>query len=494
MKKSIRILTAILALTLFLGAFVSCADTGEAETTTDSQATEALNAETVLTEEETTQYELDDLDESYDLNEVITFYIWSDHAMREYFAEDSGDIIDNAIFTRNVRVSERLGITLEFVQEKGGLDFFKDWNMKAENDWKSDCQYDVYSGYSRAVPNLAIKGMTANLLEYEDFNVEKPWWPEALITECTVYDKLLFCSGDISTSLLWYMDAIFYNLELYNTYYNGQESPMDMVDNNEWTMERLFTLTRDIIIPGSDTNADYGMSIYETDIDAFQLSAGIISLEKTEDGGLRISESWYSQLCADVCEEVGNFLASEGVYHGSDKDSRNFFFNERSMFHLDRVLIVAGEDNKEGGRIDFEYGIVPVPKYNASQESYKTNIGFSFSIYAVNNASKKLEEAVLTLEAMGSENYRSVTPAVFEVALKQRYSPDAQAASMFDILRSSVSFDIGRLFSAHFSNYTSKTFRATALSENPSGFLTLAKQRTTAINRQLKTLLSAFED
>ena len=174
-----------------------------------------------MTTVEDTLYELDDLDESYDLNEVITFYIWSDHAMREYFAEDSGDIIDNAIFTRNVRVSERLGITLEFVQEKGGLDFFKDWNMKAENDWKSDCQYDVYSGYSRAVPNLAIKGMTANLLEYEDFNVEKPWWPEALTTECTVYDKLLFCSGDISTSLLWYMDAIFYNLELYNTYYNG---------------------------------------------------------------------------------------------------------------------------------------------------------------------------------------------------------------------------------------------------------------------------------
>ena len=128
MKKSIRILTAILALTLFLGAFVSCADTGKAETTTDSQATEALNAETVLTEEATTQYEPDDLQEKYEFNEVVTFFIWEDHRMREYFAEDSGNMIDHAIYNRNIKVSERLGITIDFVQEKGSLDFYKEWN------------------------------------------------------------------------------------------------------------------------------------------------------------------------------------------------------------------------------------------------------------------------------------------------------------------------------------------------------------------------------
>ena len=499
MKKHIRLLTAILALIMILPSIVSCAETKSTDvvTTAPEAATEASSAETTVVIEETTQYEPDDLDEKYNFDEVVTFFIWSDHRMKEFFSEDGGNTIDHAIYNRNIRVSERLGITIDFVQEKGSLDFYKEWNKKAENDWNSDNAYDIYSGYSRAVPLLAINGMTANLLEYDTFSVEKPWWPEALTTECTIKNKLLFCTGDIATSLLWYMDAVLYNKELYNAYYNGQQTPMDMVDANEWTFEKLFTLTRDIYTPGADgspENSSFGISVYETDIDAFQTAAGITSLEKTEDGGLRISEKWDSQRCADACEMVGNFLLSQGVYHGDDKETRRIFFNEQSIFHLDRVLIMAGQDNTDTGKVEFSCGIVPVPKLEATQENYQTNLGNSFSIYAVNNNSKLAEIAVTTLEAMGSENYRSVTPAVFEVTMKQRYADDAQSSRMYDILRSTVSFDMGRLFSAHFSNYTSKSFRVTTLSTNPSGFLTLVEARSKGIKKNLETLMKAFED
>ena len=165
------------------------------------------------------------------------------------------------------------------------------------------------------------------------------------------------------------------------------------------------------------------------------------------------------------------------------------FFNGNSIFHLDRVLIVAGQDNTETGKVEFKYGIVPVPKYDLSQETYKTNLGNSFSLYAINSNSKKAHVAATTLEAMASENYRSVTPAVFEVAMKVRYSSDAQSSRMYDILRSTVSFDMGRLCSAHFSNYTTKTFRNSAL-ENPTGFLTLLNSRKKSINKNLEQLLS----
>lgn len=496
MKTHIRILTAILVLTLLLSTFASCAATGESEATTAAASTEAVNAETTPVAEETTQYEPDDLDEKYTFNEVVTFFIWSDHRMKEYFAEDSGNTIDHAIYNRNVRVSERLGITIDFVQEKGSLDFYKEWNQKAENDWNSDNAYDAYSGYSRAVPLLSIKGMTANLLELENFNIEKPWWPEALTTECTIKDQLLFCSGDIATSLLWYMDAVLYNKELYDKHYSGQPTPMDMVDSNEWTFEKLLALTREIYVPGADgspENSYFGISVYETDIDAFQIAAGITSLEKDADGGLRISEKWNSQLCADVCEAVGVFLTSDGVFHGDDTETRSIFFNEQSVFHVDRILIVAGQDNTDTGKVEFACGIVPMPKYTADQANYQTNLGNSFSLYAVSSNSKIADIAATTLEAMASENYRSVTPAVFEVTMKQRYADDAQTSRLYDILRSTVSFDIGRLFSAHFSNYTSKSFRVTALSDNPSGLLTLLKSRTVGINRELKTLMKAFE-
>jgi hypothetical protein len=496
MKKIIRFISFLLAFVMFLCMFSACAEITNPEDTTKEAATDPSGSE-IVTEDETTLFVLDDLAESYDFNETITIFLWSDHRMREFHAEESGDIIDDAIYHRNIAVEKRLNITLEFVEEPGDSDDYKNWNKKAENDWQADKEYDIYAGYSRAVPLLAINGMTENLLEHESFSVEKPWWPEALTTECTIKDKLFFCSGDIATSLLWYMDAIMYNKSLYEAHYAGQPTPMDLVEADDWTFEKLFAMTKDIYIESPDGNVDnatYAISIFDTDIDAFQIAAGITAIEKDEDGGIRVSEAWSSQYCADVCQAVGEYLTSPGVYVEGSTKSRDSFFNERCVFHLDRIFIVAGTDTTESSKVEFSYGIVPVPKYNDAQESFKTSLGNPFTIYAVNNNTSNVEAAVTTLEAMGSENYRSVTPAVFEVAMKVRYTDDPQAARMYDILRGTISFDIGRLCSYSFGNSTATLFRNTAMSANPSGFLTQLRVKKVAIDRYIKTFMEAYED
>ena len=150
-------MTAILVFLIILSMCVSCAQTDVLnETTTDNEANLPENSDVSTVIDETTMYEPDDLAEKYDLNEVITFFIWSDHRMKEFYADDSGNNIDSAIYNRNLKVESRLGITIDFIEEKGSLDFYKDWNKKAENDFLSDNQYDIYAGYSRAVPLLAI--------------------------------------------------------------------------------------------------------------------------------------------------------------------------------------------------------------------------------------------------------------------------------------------------------------------------------------------------
>ena len=49
---------------------------------------------------------------------------------------------------------------------------------------------------------------------------------------------------------------------------------------------------------------------------------------------------------------------------------------------------------------------------------------------------------------MASESYRTISPALYEVALKSKYSQDDIAAKMFDIAKSSVVFDLGRILSS----------------------------------------------
>ena len=495
MKKLVRLIALMLALVTLMSVAVSCANTTGSEDTTAADqgaTTNALNAETTVEE---TLYELDDLDEKYNFDQTITIFMWDDWRMTEFYAEETGDLIDDAIYHRNIAVQERLGVTFEFVEAPGDSGDYKDWITKAENDWSSDNDFDIYAGYSRTIPLLTFKNMTANLLELDAFNVEKPWWPAALTDECTVNDKLFFATGDIATSMLWYMVAFMYNKDLYKDYIGEGKTPMDMVDNNEWTLDNFLALVQDIYVDvdnngQKDVTDFYGASIYSTDIDSFMIGAGITSLEKDENGGLRISEKWNSQRCADICEKVGNAMQLTGIICNED---RSTFKTQQSIFHMDRVFNIPGTDTGGEG-IDFLVGVVPVPKFDLTQETYKTNLGNPFTIYAINAMSKELEATATTLEAMASENYRSVTPAVFEVAMKVRYTDDPQVAGMFDILKENVSFDLGKLYYYSMEKLTSTIFSNTCLSGNPSGFLSALKTSQRVISNKLKALMEVYTD
>ena len=160
---------------------------------------------------------------------------------------------------------------------------------------------------------------------------------------------------------------------------------------------------------------------------------------------------------------------------------------------MDRIFLIKGVDNGDtSDKVEFECGVVPVPKYDNTQEKYRTNLGNPYTMYAVNASSAVVEASVTTLEAMGSENYRSVTPAVFEVAMKVRYTDDPQTSGMYDLLREGISFDIGRLYAETFGNGTANLFRTTALSGNPSGLLTNIKKNVKMIEKGITTIMEFY--
>jgi len=56
------------------------------------------------------------------------------------------------------------------------------------------------------------------------------------------------------------------------------------------------------------------------------------------------------------------------------------------------------------------------------------------------------------LEALAAQSYRTVTPAYFDVALKNRYSRDAQTAEMMDLIEQSVLINFESLYNESIGN------------------------------------------
>ena len=112
-------------------------------------------------------------------------------------------------------------------------------------------------------------------------------------------------------------------------------------------------------------------------------------------------------------------------------------------------------------------------------------------MYAINVSSSKIDECSAVLEAMGSENYRSVTPKVFEAAMKVRYASNSEAGEMYDIIRAGISFDLGRLFAGTFGNHTANLFRKNAISG--SSYSTQYNIATPVIDAGLALIKRGFD-
>ena len=94
-------------------------------------------------------------------------------------------------------------------------------------------------------------------------------------------------------------------------------------------------------------------------------------------------------------------------------------------------------------------------------------MGNPFTLYGIfrglddmGDRAETLKEMTAVLECWASETYRLVTPEVFEVNMQLKYADTQYETDMFEIIRSSVVFDLGRIFSndmAFMSELPSKT-------------------------------------
>ena len=163
------------------------------------------------------------------------------------------------------------------------------------------------------------------------------------------------------------------------------------------------------------------------------------------------------------------------------------FNNGNLLFAIDRCRIsITKFDNP-----DLHYSVVPSPKYDSAQESFVTVMGNPFTLYGIPIDAKDDELSMLSayLETYASESYRQVTPELYEVSLKTKYVQESDSAKMYDIIRESLSFDLGRIFSA--SLVGQSTFR-NVIKNDQTNWASQSKAIAKQMPKLLEKLISAY--
>jgi ABC-type glycerol-3-phosphate transport system substrate-binding protein len=281
-----------------------------------------------------------------------------------------------------------------------------------------------------------------------------------MLDTCSIADSLFFVSGDISTNVLHFMYAVYYNMDMLKNF--QIEDPIPHVDNMTWTIDKLIEMSTGLYSDldqdgGTSVGDQYGFCTTYFHLDALYTGSDMMLLVPGGDDLLAISDDFFGQKTIDLVDKLGSWFKSGDTYvnpSGGGLDYDAPFEEDNTLFCLNRVYMA---DNQYGGgsaplrNADWEYGILPVPKYDESQESYITVVGNPFTLWCVMQNAKDAQMSTAVIECMASEAYRKTSPMIFENNMKYRYTPDlagkGDSARMFDIVRESIAFDLGRIFS-----------------------------------------------
>ena len=494
MKK--RITAALLLILTVMSLFAACTVTDNPPVTDDSgkgSGTTTAKPDNIKEGYDKNGYILDRLPETIDQKgEGLSVLYWSDRQYQEFDAEgQTGDDVNDAIFWRNNRVEARLSNDVNFTGMKGDGTNYTSFVQHIETDRETGKSYDIIAGYSIANASLASKGICADLMAYDSIlEFDMPWWPQKMVDESTLNGRLFFATGDISTNLLMMMQCVYFNKTMIEEH-DELSSPYTLVINNRWTVGTMIEMAEKIYEDGgaSGKNADdtFGFTV-SSDTNAFDTlfySCGLRTMEKDDSDLPIVSPKWNSEKTGNLLQKINRFFTTNSAY----KTPTNKIFKQgRALFEMASLNLTFLTFSD----IDF-YGIVPAPLFDEYQEEgYITAVSTPHTLYSITDYSQKKEHGAYWLECMASESYRTVTPIVFTKTLKSTYSTDQESSHMLDIIRGSIVFDVGRIYSYAFDNLTLTVWRDCIKNADSNFSAAYKRSAENIIGRRLADLREKF--
>ena len=440
--KNFRFISLFLSLIIAASA-VSCgSQRGETNTTTSPQ-----NPDQTTTAAEDTSIH-DDLPARDFKGETITFLVREELGY-EFDAEQTGDVVDDAVFKRNQTMNERFNVNLEYIQTPGL------WASKADYQglitstvMAGDDTYDIVTGQSNIVLPLAVQGIYHDLANAEYIDFDKPYWKSGYHDNAMINGHLYSLMGDYARSTLTESNVMFFNSVLFDEY--KVDTPYELVKSGKWTLDAFIKTAAEFShdLNGDGTLGDHDMYGLITDTNGynpFQYSTGC-SLTKREADGTQVID-FPTEKEIDVFDKIFDFCNSD-VFR--DNATMPAEYTMGQAFSGGTTAFISGTLSIVEKLRDMksDFGIIPYPKYDEEQENYITSILRRVTVASIPTTVAEPEKCTFILEALASDGYNNIIPAYYDVALKGKYARDDDTAEMLDRISTTAFFAFADVFYA----------------------------------------------
>lgn len=355
--------------------------------------------------------------------------------IKEFYVEsDTGDVVDTAVFNRNRTIEERFNIEFEFNESSDG-----NYETDAQKTITAgDDAYELVLPHARAATMYGQENLLVSWYDLEYVDLEKPWWNQNVVEQFTLYDKLYCMTGSLSYLSLGMSFGMFFNKNLFDNL--NIAYPYETVAAGTWTFDKLAEaalksskdLNGDGVISMSDDQFGYTTMDWHGCMNVLWAQGGSVSGKDNTD---ELVLTLYNERTVDIFNKYFELLADDSSYVADSEKNGQYsveiMFGEGRSAFLEFSLI-SMETLRSYDTVEF--GVVPSPKYDESQEKYITMMNAATSLFCVPITVADTEYVGIILEAWSAESYRFTIPAYFDIALKTKYSRDDDSAAMLDLI------------------------------------------------------------
>lgn len=458
MKRRVTIISLLLCLLTVVSAFTAC-QPGNDTSVGDSSKGETSATENGRYVADLPAFAWNVNDEAYATFDVL---VYSDKVQTTYFSEEIGydlysttdEVLNAAVMERNNYVEQLTGV--EIVAHPVD-DVVSTLNDEIASGTK---QYDMAMPFMSGAATLAQEGKLYALNDerFEGIiDLTQPWWDANATSSLSVDDTVFFTTGDISIMQKIVSTAVTFNKEMYDSLFPGEKTLYELVDDGEWTLDKMVELAKTATVQDGDGDWDlddqWGCSASYGDATMFYLATGNTICSKDSDDLPVFSMNSTASVSAAV--KILELLQQDNwAIHAQDMTamgatniwvaSLDVFGEGRALFRTTAFSAIKKLRAYEEG---VEFGIVPMPKLDADQEEYYTpcSAHYAYGVVIPTSVADPEFSAYMTeLVCCEAKNY--VTDAYYEVTLKKRDSKDDETERMLDLIFSNVIYDTGYIY------------------------------------------------
>lgn len=471
-------LTALLLLAVLASQSFSCS-TGEASTDTTANTAAPTKAETTdpLLPKETA-----------DFGEKKFTVITTSALSYIYAEEQNGSLVNDAMYERDRKTEEALNIDIGYHIAGAAIeDVFPAVSasvMAGDHDYDLIVSHVNWDLNSYVSDNIVLDW---NTVPHVDF--DKVYWNKNIINSLSINGKSPYAASDMfigNTVFLLLNKKLAEDMKLGNLY--------TYVYDGKWTWDLLAKISADI---SGDIDGNGEMN----ELDRYGVVVNVSNsswmlrnipgscgqkIYTNGENGLELTVN--NERTQSILEKSVALFNGGGGYilNDTDKSAAAVVANFNRGNYL--TYFVSAHDSASAyNNLDFDYGVLPLPKYDEKQESYKA-LSWSHNMMIPSTADAEMSGMVS--EWMSYYGHKLLRPKFYDSLLSVRFAQDEETIDMLDLIWENIDYDPGMTFkSKNFYGYFDDMVKAST-----SDFASFYQSKLESEENYLKALNESFEN